>query len=101
MAALDPYKKPPEDLRKIFKRYQKMSIDDFDGDASILDFDRPATELVKYKLQTIRNVNTSDLHFQSSTYTSTHLPTDSTVNVYESAILPGWLLKFTSKSSLV
>lgn len=90
MASLDPYEKPPEDLRKVFKMYQKMSDYDIDIDPDILDFSRPAPQLLKHKLQIIRRVQNSSLNFKPSMQEpAPSFLNGSMANVYESQILPG------------
>jgi alkylated DNA repair protein alkB homolog 1 len=37
---LDAHRAPPHGLKELYKRYQKLNIDDLDSDSKILDFEK-------------------------------------------------------------
>ncbi|KAF1980736.1 hypothetical protein K402DRAFT_387620 [Aulographum hederae CBS 113979] len=89
---LDPYAKPPEEMRIVYKKYQKMKLHDLDSDQSIIDLQKG---LLDHQLSQVKSVRTLDKNSVSMVWqgflhlsTTTIEPTTN-LNVYGLAHLPG------------
>jgi hypothetical protein len=62
MESLDPYQRPPEHIRNIYKRYQKMKLQDLDRDGDIVDLEKDLSGLQKRKVSVISEVEPGKLN---------------------------------------
>ncbi|KAF2837657.1 hypothetical protein M501DRAFT_1059133 [Patellaria atrata CBS 101060] len=98
MEHLDPYQRPPDRIRKIYKDYQKSSIRALDQDSDIIDLTR---DLSQAQRKCVRQVSVfqpehlSDIYNEFVHYGSPHeLSTIScmdlqSVRIYEHSSMPG------------
>lgn len=56
MSASDAYQKPPEQIRAVYKKYQKLSPASLAADMEIVDFERGLTTEQSIKLKEIRRI---------------------------------------------
>ncbi|RMZ68682.1 Alpha-ketoglutarate-dependent dioxygenase abh1 [Pyrenophora seminiperda CCB06] len=61
MHHLDPHVRPPEGIRKVYKKYQKMSPEQLNQDTDILDLSSPAAALLNKKVRLVKQYATEEL----------------------------------------
>ncbi len=87
---LDPYGKPPDSLRRIFKQYQRATLADLDADAGVLDFAKPLDECKKRRVQA--QLACQNEHIRAVIEEFTKSPTGATLNTvarYSISDVPG------------
>jgi alkylated DNA repair protein alkB family protein 1 len=91
MEALDPYQRPPDSVRNVYKKYQRMSLQDLDADPRIVQLSQHAPADPASKLHVIREVDADRLtaSFRSFVGGVAEVGTDSGVAVYEHEDMPG------------
>ncbi|KAK5005704.1 hypothetical protein LTR60_006175, partial [Cryomyces antarcticus] len=57
---LDAYGKPPEDIRNMYKKYQRMKPSDLYTDKTVVDFERGLTEGQKCHVEKTQSHNSED-----------------------------------------
>jgi hypothetical protein len=87
MSNLDAYKKPPEDLKNIFKKYQKFNQAELENDNYLIDFSSSTAAKSNDALSLLQNISKSENHnLSSSARSEIH---SSIKQVYEHPTLPG------------
>ncbi|KAL5441308.1 hypothetical protein PMIN06_009398 [Paraphaeosphaeria minitans] len=99
MPALDPHERPPELIRSVYKRYQRMKGDDLEKDTAILDPERLRAGGVDSgnKLRVVDEWNHQHLtatfrRFGGDHAASAPSPQTSRIPVYEHDDIPGLLI---------
>ncbi|OCK84658.1 hypothetical protein K432DRAFT_107599 [Lepidopterella palustris CBS 459.81] len=90
--ALDPYEKPPDHIRNVYKKYQKMKLKDLDQDVDIIDFARGLSDGQKESLTVIRELEFDQLVPVLKAFEgpeSAPRIMDSPIHIYEHLDLPG------------
>ena len=90
---LDARDRPPDSIKRFYKRYQKLTPEAIQSDAAILDFRRGLTEEQQRKVRKIGSVPPSSIDAACSNLASTEAHKDvahsADVPVYETDALPG------------
>ncbi|KAF2742784.1 alkylated DNA repair protein AlkB [Sporormia fimetaria CBS 119925] len=89
MQSLDPFERPPDGIKAVYKKYMKMKPADLDRDADIADLEREAN--VPERLKKIQTLDTDVLRRAFCTYAGTAYipPAESPIHVYEHQDMPG------------
>ncbi|KAF2680793.1 hypothetical protein K458DRAFT_372800 [Lentithecium fluviatile CBS 122367] len=61
MEPLDPYQRPPDTIRSVYKKYQRMSPQHLDADPAIVDLSRDTTTGPKSRLRVVGEVEAGRL----------------------------------------
>ena len=89
MPSLDPHERPPDDLKAIFKQYQKASLGELFKDPAIIDFNQPAT-ISHSGLNQTTEIDAANVRFQSKQEdASVSVSEIRAVPVFQSLSLPG------------
>ncbi|KAF2279752.1 oxidoreductase domain-containing protein [Westerdykella ornata] len=90
MESLDPHQRPPDGIRNVYKKYQKMKSTQLDGDADIVDPERDILREENTKVRTVREINPQQLRgaFRKFVDVEVDIP-DAPIPVYEHADMPG------------
>lgn len=96
MDSLDPFERPPDRIRNVYKKYQKMKVQDLEKDIDIADIDSDTSLFRKGNIKTSKIILEDDLVAAFSTYTgSARLESPvSPVPVYEHRDMPGRFVVF-------
>ena len=90
---LDAHGRPPDLIKRVYKRYQKLTLEAIQTDPTILDFRRGLTKEQQCKIRKVDNVPSSLIKAACSYLgpTETHTDAASTVDlpVYETEAVPG------------
>ncbi|OCK86643.1 uncharacterized protein K441DRAFT_691598 [Cenococcum geophilum 1.58] len=93
---LDPHEKPPDHIRNVYKKYQKMKLRDLDKDPDIIDFKRGLLEEQKRHIKVIKEYNPEELTAAFRAFEGIQEPTNSQgglidppILVYEHSHMPG------------
>lgn len=57
MQSLDPHQRPPDSIRHVYKKYQKMKLHDLDRDSDILDLSRPLSTSQQTKVLVVKELD--------------------------------------------
>lgn len=101
MQGLDPHQRPPDKIRNVYKKYQKMGLKELDQDPDVVDFssENPASSNSKVRL--VKQWKRDDLEatfraFAGIGCASNYEDLPQLVPVYEHADMPGkGLVQFT------
>lgn len=93
MHALDPHERPPEHIRNVYKKYQKMKSHQLDTDNAILDLERDHPDLDR-RLRVVEEWDPERLtatfsRFSGDQANMESTPQPSKVPVYEHQDMPG------------
>jgi alkylated DNA repair protein alkB family protein 1 len=94
MEALDPYQRPPDSIRNVYKKYQRMSVKDLDADPCIVQLSPDRAADPSSKLHVVRDVDANRLTVSFRAFVGHEggpqvaLP----VAVYEHEDMPGRML---------
>jgi hypothetical protein len=61
MEHMDPHQRPPESIKNVYKKYQKMKLKDLDRDPDILDLSNEPPTSAKSKLRVVEEWRGEDL----------------------------------------
>ena len=61
MHHLDPYERPPDGIRNVYKNYQKMKAKDIDLDGDIIDLSSDASASSNPKVRVVKEYTAKDL----------------------------------------
>jgi alkylated DNA repair protein alkB family protein 1 len=96
MQHLDPHQRPPEGIRAVYKKYQKMGFSDLEHDVDIIDLPGTPGMALPTKLHVARRIKTEDLAqaFQkfaggSARESFQHQTSLASIAVYEHDDMPG------------
>jgi len=91
MGALDPYQRPPDSIRNVYKKYQKMSVQDLDSDPGIVRLPPDVSADPTSKLHVVREVDVDSLtaSFRSFVGGMAESEAASRIAVYEHEDMPG------------
>ncbi|KAJ4299082.1 hypothetical protein N0V90_004326 [Kalmusia sp. IMI 367209] len=103
MPTLDPHQRPPERIRNVYKKYQKMNSQDLRHDPEIVDLERHLPAYLRGKLRVVdewdpRRLTATFRRFGGDNAGLDALP--SSIPVYEHADVPGSSFFSLSPSSL-
>ena len=84
---LDPHEKPPDHIRNVYKKYQKMKLRDLDKDPDIIDFKRGLSEEQKRNIKVIKEYKPEELASAFRAFEGIQEPTDSQGSLIDSPIL--------------
>jgi len=93
---LDPHERPPDHIRNVYKKYQKMKLRDLDKDPDIIDFKRGLSEEQKRHIKVIKEWKPEELTPAFRAFEGIQEPSDSQgslidspIVVYEHSDMPG------------
>ena len=94
MHALDPHERPPEHIRNVYKKYQRMKSQDLDEDPAMLDVERRLSSDLDRKLRVVQEWDRERLtatfsQFGGGQGNPEHAPYTSKLPVYEHDDMPG------------
>lgn len=96
MNDMDPHERPPENIKDVYKKYQKMKLNDLDHDADIVDLPAALSTSANSDVRIVDEWRRDDLiaMFRAFSGHEAHLYDDmpSTVPVYEHKDMPGRIL---------
>ena len=61
MNTLDPHQRPPEEMRNVYKKYQKMKLSDLSQDREIVDLENGPSDLHKSNVSIIEELDPESL----------------------------------------
>ncbi|KAI4605090.1 hypothetical protein J4E83_010825, partial [Alternaria metachromatica] len=61
MHHLDPHERPPDSIRNVYKKYQKMKAKDIDLDGDIIDLSSDAAASSNPKVRVVKEYTAEDL----------------------------------------
>lgn len=61
MHHLDPHQRPPDSIRNVYKKYQKMKLKDIDLDEDIIDLSSDASASLSSKVRVVKQYTAEDL----------------------------------------
>jgi hypothetical protein len=61
MHHLDPHERPPDGIRNVYKKYQKMKLNDLDLDGDIIDLSNDASASSSGRVRVVREYTAEDL----------------------------------------
>jgi alkylated DNA repair protein alkB family protein 1 len=96
MQHLDPHQRPPEGIRTVYKKYQKIASGDLERDLDIVDLiENPGTALSN-KLHVVRRIKAEDVAQAFGTFAGgnsggefQHQASPASTAVYEHDDMPG------------
>jgi hypothetical protein len=108
MESLDPYQRPPEGIRNVYKRYQKMKPQDLSQDPDIVDLERDLLSESQYgnpKVEVVKVLDVDHLEDAFQKFAEgeeLHLPitTSMPIPVFEHADMPGRCIFFIVQASM-
>ncbi|KAF1953690.1 hypothetical protein CC80DRAFT_537281 [Byssothecium circinans] len=94
MGNLDPHQRPPDSIRNVYKKYQKMKPQDLDSDSEILDLSSTLTPTQNSKVRVVREIDPEQLtaSFRAFAGGGVHRDVSSaseSIAVYEHDGMPG------------
>ena len=94
MQPLDPHQRPPDAIRNVYKRYQKMKLQNLDRDREIIDLSRdlsadPNTKVRIVKELDVDGLTTTFRWFAGRDVALNGLKSTSSIPVYEHVDMPG------------
>ena len=105
---LDPHERPPDHIRNVYKKYQKMKLRDLDKDPDIIDFKRELSDEQKRHIKAIKEHKPEELAPAFRAFEGIQEPTnsqgsliDSPIFVYEHSDMPGITILFIYFTSLI
>lgn len=93
MDSLDPYQRPPDGIRNVYKKYQKMILQDLNRDREIVDLENHGTGDKMIVINTLEPALLENA-FKAYTETGELHSSLSPVPVYEHADMPGRCFPF-------
>ena len=96
MHHLDPHERPPDSIRNVYKKYQKMKAKDIDLDGDIIDLSSDAAASSNPKVRVVKEYTAEDLTAIFNSFAgeedggklqATDLP--KSIPVYEHEDMPG------------
>ena len=91
--SLDAHGRPPDLIKKVYKRYQKLTLEAIQSDPTILDFRRGLTDEQQCRIRKVDSVPSSIIKAACSFLGPTEARTDAASNVdlpvYETQAVPG------------
>jgi alkylated DNA repair protein alkB family protein 1 len=92
MQHLDPHERPPDGIRNVYKKYQKMKLQHLENDRHIVYLTRRMDTLPD-KVRIVRELNAEDLSEAFRGFAGSNEPqhqgTTSSIAVYEHEDMPG------------
>ncbi|KAF9697893.1 hypothetical protein EKO04_004271 [Ascochyta lentis] len=93
MQHLDPHQRPPDSIKHVYKKYQKMKLKDLDKDPDIVDLPNDTPTSAKGKVRMVEEWTGEDLTAAFRAFsgqdTQTYAALPSRIPVYEHADMPG------------
>ena len=84
---LDPHEKPPDHIRNVYKKYQKMKLRDLGKDPDIIDFKRGLSDEQKRHIKVIKEHKPEELAPAFRAFEGIQEPIDSQGSLIDSPIL--------------
>ena len=93
MENLNPYQRPPDGIRNVYKIYQKMKLGDLDQDTGIIDLPESLHTSAKDKVRIVQEWSNEDLTAAFRAFSGqgnqTYAALPPRIPVYEHADMPG------------
>ncbi len=95
MQNLDPYQRPPDSIRKVYKKYQKMKLHELEKDWEVIDLTADNTSSpISSNIRVIRELEVNDLGSNFRNFAGEGRELDSVeapshIKVYEHEDVPG------------
>ena len=96
MQHLDPHQRPPEGIRNVYKKYQKMKPKDLEEDQNIVDLTVVQQDALPEKVRVIKNLEIDQLKDAFRTFAGNnasdqlqHLHFEPSIAVYDHEDMPG------------
>lgn len=93
MDHLDPHQRPPDRIKDVYKKYQKMKPKDLDQDLNIVDLPESLNTSAKDKFRIVDELNGHDLTAAFQAFSGqagqTYADLPPNIPVYEHADMPG------------
>lgn len=96
MQPLDPHRRPPDGIRYIYKRYQKMKLQHLDHDPEIIDLSRDLSADPKTKVRIVKELDADGLTATFRSFAGSDVALNglesmatSSIPVYEHDDMPG------------
>ncbi|KZM24127.1 uncharacterized protein EKO05_0010802 [Ascochyta rabiei] len=93
MQHLDPHQRPPDSIKDVYKKYQKMKWNDLDQDPDIVDLPDDTPTSAKDKVRIVEEWSSEDLTAAFRAFSGQerliYAALPSTIPVYEHADMPG------------
>ena len=96
MQSLDPHQRPPDGIRAVYKKYQKMKPAELDADINILDLRPDSHTALPEKVHVVKELQIQDLNDTFRTFIGENAglegqfdSSSSTIAVYEHDDMPG------------
>ncbi|KAF2624589.1 hypothetical protein BU25DRAFT_493563 [Macroventuria anomochaeta] len=93
MECLDPHQRPPDSIKDVYKKYQRMKLQDLDQDPDIVDLPKSLHTSAKDKVRIVEEWSGDDLTAAFRAFSGqdgqTYAALPSRIPVYEHANLPG------------
>ncbi|KAF2870170.1 hypothetical protein BDV95DRAFT_629423 [Massariosphaeria phaeospora] len=89
MQSLDPHQRPPEAIRNVYKKYQKMRLKDIDQDLELIDLDGDLSAAKKAHVSMLREIDVERLATAFRAFAGQNLQSMHSVPVYEIEDIPG------------
>ncbi|KAK1912008.1 hypothetical protein P3342_012491 [Pyrenophora teres f. teres] len=99
MHHLDPHERPPDGIRNVYKKYQKMGLQQLNQDTEIIDIRDRATASSNSKLHVVKQHEVDQLTatfraFAGQDVVAQDLDLPSSIPVYEHEDMPGRIVFF-------
>jgi len=109
MQHLDPHQRPPEGIRNVYKKYQKMKPKDLEEDQNIVDLTVVQQDALPEKVRVIKNLEIDQLKDAFRTFAGNnasdqlqHRHFEPSIAFYEHEDMPGNISTvLASQSSLI
>ncbi|KAJ4331023.1 hypothetical protein N0V95_009962, partial [Ascochyta clinopodiicola] len=92
MQHLDPHQRPPDSIKQVYKKYQKMKLKDLDQDPDIVDLPNDAPTSAKDQVRIVEEWSGDDLTAAFRAFGGqdgqTYAALPSRIPVYEHADMP-------------
>jgi len=90
MQSLDPHERPPDGIRRVYKKYQRMKPQDLEHDAGIVDVGRiPSNKMRIVKEWDREQLIATFRRFAGDSAGPDPLPSTSSISAYEHEDMPG------------
>jgi alkylated DNA repair protein alkB family protein 1 len=94
MENFDPHQRPPDGIRNVYKKYQKMKLQDLKTDSNILDLSSGVPVGLESKIRVVKYVDADQLTtsfraFAGGDYDGNSSPVTENIAVYEHGDMPG------------
>lgn len=86
---LDPYERPPDSLRDLYKRFQRLPLAELEKDGEAISLDHRVENAEQKGFRVVRTIDKSLIRLSSPGPESVNTGESNFAYVYESIVLPG------------